>query len=90
MSLQASRFGSAEVQVWVCRRPGLGLETSWVGSGDVLVWGFEERRLEDDLRTTYGDVFAPSWRRLQDVLIVVFKTSYRGLGGLHFATDIRF
>ena len=36
------------------------------------------------------DVFTSSWRRPQDVLIVVFRTSYRGLGGLHFATDIRF
>ena len=51
------------------------------------------------------DVFAPSWKRFclvlvtflsrpedvldQDVLIVVFMTSYRGVGGLHFATDIR-
>ena len=89
--------GIFRVLVWVCRRPNRGLKTSWCGSADVLVWVckrpglvFEERRLEDDLRTTYGDVFASSWSRPQDVQIVVFRTSYRGVGGLHFATDIRF
>ena len=68
------------------------LETSWFGFSKTL-W----RRPGNVLKPICKDVLGTFWARLGTSINTpkarfhdVFITSNRGLGGLHFATDIRF